>query len=120
MKKIFFLTIICLPIISFAQLKQIGDTVWVNNTKLIPGDTLKLNNGSAPDQSFVYIFTQPKVLKMKTKYLPKGAPYLIYKGRKDFGMKVMKYFLPVFSAPNDKNVYTISFPQAIEAREIIL
>ncbi|MGN6340710.1 MAG: hypothetical protein ACTHML_07110 [Ginsengibacter sp.] len=108
------------PSFAFCQLKQIGDTIWVNNQKFIPGDTLHLGKGSAPDGSYIYIFTQPKPLKLKSHYLGKNAPYLIYTGRQDFGYKVEKYYLPVFIAPNDKNKYTIAFIQAIETKEIII
>lgn len=120
MKKIFFVFLL-LPSFAFCQTKQIGDTLWVNDIKFIPGDTLHLGAGSDPDKNYIYVFTQPKPpLKFKPEYLKKNAPYLIYSGMQDFGYKVQKFYLPVFIAPNDKRKYTISFPQALETREIII
>jgi hypothetical protein len=117
MKKIFF-ALLFLCNTSFEQIRQIGDTIWVNNIKMIPGDTLHLGSGSAPDGGFVYIFADPQ--KLRFKYLKKGVQYLIYEGRKDYGKKMMKAFMPIFAAPNDKSIYIISFPQAIEAKEIVI
>jgi hypothetical protein len=118
MRKIILALFVCLLAgSSFGQINQIGDTVWINNAKLIPGDTLHLGNGSAPDGSFVYIWANPQ--KIHFKYLKKGVSYLIYQGRKDYGKKIMKAYMPVFTAPNDKSLYIISFPQAIESNEII-
>ena len=120
MKKLIIYILFCLPVVGFGQLKQIGDTIWVEGIKFTPGDTLRLGEGSSPDKSFNYISTPPEIFKLKNRYLPEGVRYLIYKGREDFGIKGFKLFMPVFSALNDKNRYTISFPQAIDAKEVIL
>lgn len=119
MKKLSIGLYVCLLThLSFGQIKQIGDTIWINNIKMIPGDTLHLGNGSGPDGNFVYIFADPQ--KLKFKYLKKSVPFLIYAGRKDYGKKLMKAYMPVFTAPNSKDIYIVSFPQAIETKEIIL
>lgn len=105
---------------------EIGDTIFINGKKIIPGDTLFLGKGSDPLGGFIYIIQKPpkNVLNAalsKTKYLTKefSNTFLIYAGRFDEGYGVQKYYLPAFYAFNNKQkLYNISFPQAIKTLEI--
>lgn len=108
------------------EYKEIGDTIFVNGKTLLPGDTIHLGNGSAPDKSFIYIWQIPsgsafKALMSKLKYLSNknSGGYLIYHGRIDRGYNQMKLFLPAFYSPgNTKKLFTVNFEQAISYHEI--
>lgn len=104
--------------------KEIGDTLFINNSSITPGDTIRLGTGSAPDGSFIFIYQLPlRGLVPKLKYLPKelSNTYLIYTGRKKIKAIGYNQFYPVFlSNGSKKKEYTITLFQAIETREILL
>lgn len=125
MKKIAFSLMFFIPISGFCQyfpqLREKADTIWINNVKYIPGDTLRLGNGSAPDGSYVFIMTLPKGLYLRSKYLDKKYSYLIYIGRENVAKKEGKVFFPIYITGDkkNKNKYIISYPQAIKTKELL-
>ena len=102
-----------------------GDTLFINGKRMLPGDTLFLGYGSNGDKSFNYIWEKPlgqmngaaETLKYLTKNYCNG--FLLYAGRVDQGFGMMKLYYPVFYDPRNKSVkYNILFLKAIERAEI--
>lgn len=108
--------------------KEVGDTIFVNNKYFVPGDTLFLNQGSAPDKSFVGIYEQVKVKVTlipssgNLKYLSSqyNGGYLIFEGRKQIKGAGFKVYEPLFYDPSDKKKkrYIVLFYHAIGVNEL--
>lgn len=105
--------------------REMGDTIFVNGKRLLPGDTLHLGYGSTQDKTFNYIWQKPggqmNGADEKLKYLTNNFcnGFLIYGGRVDEGFGMMKLYYPVFYDPRNKAVkYNILFLRAIETGEI--
>jgi hypothetical protein len=110
---------------SLKSYREMGDTIFINGKRLLPGDTLHLGFGSTLDKTFNYIWQKPSGqmngAEEKLKYLPKNYSngYLIYGGRIDEGFGMMKLYYPVFYDPHNKSTrYNVLFLRAIESGEI--
>ena len=102
-----------------------GDTIFVNGKRLLPGDTLHLGYGSTQDKTFNYIWQKPggqmNGAEQKLKYLANTYcnGFLIYAGRVDEGYGMMKLYYPVFYDPRYKEIkFNLLFLRAIESGEI--
>jgi hypothetical protein len=139
MKKIILILLCGLPAAGFSQLynkaeadkftyKEIGDTIFVNNKFYVPGDTLFLGKGSAPDNSFLNIYESKGggFFCFKPRYLPKeiSGSYLIYKEReknKPFSSMVYTDYYAVFISPQlPKKKYVVNWYAALELHEVHL
>ena len=132
MKKLLFILLLS-PLFSLAQYRESGDTIFVNNKILVPGDTLHLGMGSDPYKNFVFVYAKPTVLNAKVvdgqvilNYLnsTEAFNYFIYGGMDFKGKKQIKYGgLPYFYlAGNNKprNTYFIKVLPALTTKEILL
>lgn len=108
--------------------KEIGDTVFINDTYLTPGDTLFLGKGSAPDRSFIHIYESKTggFFCFRLRYLPNlmSEQYLIYKERKKnkgFFYNGFADYLVLFTCPGkEEKSYVVDWYAAIETHEIRL
>lgn len=107
--------------------KEIVDTIFINNTYLVPGDTVFLGKGSAPDNSFLFIHQAKKnSFFMTQKPLPKelSEKYIIYRGREK-SKAVFSYYpygyQVFFTSPfSDYKYISVTWYSALETHEVQL
>jgi hypothetical protein len=113
-----------------AVYKESGDTIFINEKMIKPGDTLRLGNGSSPTKDFLFVWAVPTMKNMSINngsyepaYLSKmfSNSFLVYVGKQDEGNKKMPLRTPVFLLGGDKKFkYNIDLISAIKMQEIIL
>ena len=123
MKKLLFILLLS-PLFSLAQYRESGDTIFINNKILVPGDTVHLGMGSDPYKNFVFVSHMPNK-KVNSYTLPSSFSFgfLVYKGTQIEKIGKTKIPYKAFWLGNIDNMlshYGISLPQAIAAKEIIL
>ena len=124
MKKLLFILLLS-PLLTLAQYRESGDTIFVNNKILLPGDTLHLGMGSDPYKNFVFVTHMPNKKATTAHLLPSSFSlgYLVYKGtqiQKIYNTKIPYKAFWVSNIDNMMSHYVIQLPQAIAAKEIIL
>lgn len=125
MKKLLFILLLS-PLFGIAQYRESGDTIFVNNKVLVPGDTVHLGMGSDPYKNFVFVNRLPSKKMPNTNGLSSGysLTFLVYKGLQDakiIGRKIlMVQTFWINNIDNFMSHYYIKIPQAIAAKEIIL
>ncbi len=140
MMKTIFLMLTIIPFGAMAQFynagaaekfiyKEIVDTIFINDTFFVPGDTIRLGNGSAPDKSFMCIHDARNngFFGTTAKYLPRemSNTYLIYLERKRnknrfFSGEQYDYSTIFYNPKIPDKKYKIDWFSAIENHEIIL
>ena len=107
--------------------KEIGDTIFINGKTILPGDTIFLGNGSAPDHSFLFIQVVKKLSMFNTpRYLSKehSRQYLVYKERKlekSIFANAWPSYQPVFISPlAPGKLILVQWYSALETNEVLL
>ena len=123
MKKLLFILLLS-PLFSLAQYRESGDTIFINNKILIPGDTVHLGMGSDPYKNFLFVLHMPNK-KVSNYVLPSGFSlgFLVYKGtqiEKVYNTKIPYKCFWVSNIDNMMSHYVIQLQQAIAAKEVIL
>ena len=124
MKKLLFILLLS-PLFGLAQYRESGDTIFVNNKMILPGDTLHLGMGSDPYKNFVFINKIPSKKSPNADAMTSGGSltFLVYKGNQEIKFYGKKFTFKTFWVKNIDNFmshYTVMFPQAIAAKEILL
>ena len=130
MKKL-IIAFLLLPFVGMAQYRESGDTIFVNNKMLVPGDTVHLGMGSDPYKNFIFIYLKPTILNIsmvngvaQLNYLKSdnAYQYLIFGGMDFKGKKQKKYGgMPYFylnGYKNPRNTFYIKLLPAVESKEI--
>ena len=132
MKKL-IIAFLLLPFVGFAQYRESGDTIFVNNKMLLPGDTVHLGMGSDPYKKFLFVKPKPTIFNSSISDGVASGPqlgssvafkWLLYKGMQITGKRAKKYGTgyPTFWLNGMKGAYNtcyIEFLAAISSKEII-
>lgn len=133
MKKLLFILLLS-PLFSVAQYRESGDTIFVNNKILLPGDTLHLGMGSDPYKNFVFVTFKPNmfnasvingVASVSSVRSQQAFKFLIYKGMTYTGKKAIKHQTgyPYFYLNGYRGPYNTCYIQmlpAVASKEILL
>lgn len=134
MMKFIFVALFFISFSAAAQYRESGDTIFINNKILLPGDTIHLGLGSDPYKNFLFVNPKPNIFNVSISNgqsyltpLPSSLAFgfLIYKGMQWAGKKAVKNKTgnPLFLLNGTKgmiNTCYIQFTAAIAAKEIIL
>lgn len=128
MKQLFILFALS-PLFSLAQsYRQSGDTLFVNNKAILPGDTIHLGVGSSPYKDFVFIMEKPTnrnvtpgIYTTPSLDAASANSFLVYKElfkEKKHGVNISYPVFLVNGSNMPGNEYLIQFPGAIATKEI--